>query len=54
MNVSLQRNVAVQEYLEEKRLQSYGLKNKRSHTDNEEIAQKTKRVRFSSSVPDNK
>ena len=54
MNASLQRNEAVQEYLKEKGLQSYGLKLKRSHTDNEEITQKTKRVRFSSSVPDNK
>ncbi len=51
MNVSLQRNVAVQQYLKEKGLQSYGL-NKRSNTDNNGIIQKTKSVRFSSSVPD--
>ena len=52
MNVSLQRNVAVQEYLKEKGLQSFGLLSKRSNTDNNEIIQKTKRDRFSSSVPD--
>jgi hypothetical protein len=52
MNISLQRNVAVQEYLQEKGLQSFGLQKKRSNTDNNEIIQKTKRVKFSSSVPD--
>ena len=54
MNASLQRNEAVQEYLKEKGLQSFGIKLKRSHTDNDEIIQNKKRVRFSSSVPDNK
>ena len=52
INVSLQRNIAVQEYLKEKGLKSFGLHTKRSNTDNNEIIQKTKRVRFSSSVPD--
>ncbi len=54
MNVSLQRNVAVQEYLKEKGLQSFGLSTKRSNIDNTENTQKIKRVKFSSSVPDNK
>jgi hypothetical protein len=53
MNVSLQRNVAVQEYLKEKGLQSFGIQTKRSNTDNNEITQKSKRVRFTSSVPEN-
>jgi len=55
MNVSLQRNVAVQEYLKEKGLQSFGLRTKRTDSgtiDNNDI-HKSKRVRFSSSVPEN-
>ena len=54
MNISLQRNVAVQEYLKEKGLQSFGLRTKRSDNDNIENndTHKSKRVRFSSSVPD--
>jgi hypothetical protein len=52
MNVSLQQNVAVQEYLKEKGLQSFGIRTKRSNTDNTEIIQKSNRVRFSSSVPE--
>jgi poly(A) polymerase Pap1 len=54
MNVSLQRNVAVQEYLKEKGLQSFGLSTKRSNIDNNENTQKIKRVKFSSSIPDDK
>ena len=54
MNVSLQRNVAVQEYLKEKGLQSFGLSTKRSNIDNNENTQKIKRIKFSSSIPDDK
>ena len=54
MNVSLQRNVAVQEYLKEKGLQSFGLSTKRSNIDNNENTQKIKRAKFSSSIPDDK
>ena len=56
MNISLQRNEAVQEYLKEKGLESFGLKTKRSHDEaiNSNQQAKSKRVRFSSSVPDNK
>ena len=52
MNVSLQRNVAVHEYFKEKGLQSFGHHTKRSNSDNNETIEKTKCVRFSSSVPD--
>ena len=52
MNVLLQRNSVVQEYLKEKGLQSFGLHTKRLNTDENEIMQKKKRIRFSSSVPD--
>ena len=56
MNISLQRNEAVQEYLKEKGLESFGLKTKRSNDEanNSNQQPKSKRVRFSSSVPDNK
>jgi hypothetical protein len=55
MNVSLQRNVAVQEYLKEKGSQSFGLRTKSSDSNinDNNNHQKSKRVRFSSSAPDN-
>ena len=55
MNISLQRNGAVQEYLKEKGLESFGLKTKRSDDNAKDSNDqpKSKRVRFSSSVPDN-
>ena len=55
MNMSLQRNGAVQEYLKEKGLQSFGLKTKRSDDNAKDSNDqpKSKCVRFSSNVPDN-
>ena len=49
-------NISVQEYLKEKGLENFGLKTKRSNDEvnNSNQQPKSKRVRFSSSVPDNK